>query len=117
MAALTLPTFPNPHDSKNPVRQAYAWIGELAVNFRNNTSQIVLYVHPNEPAWQDDPVGTLGMRGGDQWANDKYFPTIGEFMTDPEFAQAFGLIAAKIMAKVKDNPACAGATDYVPPPA
>ena len=54
MAALTIPTFPNKHDSNNPLQNVYAYIGELAISFRNDTSQCVLHVHPNEAAWQDE---------------------------------------------------------------
>lgn len=115
MAALRLPTYPNPHDRNSPLENAYAYFGELTVNFRNDTSQAVLHVHPNEAAWQDQPVGYLGMQGGDMWEGGAYFPRISEFMQDPEFAAAFTVIATKIYAKALLNPALAGATPYPPP--
>ena len=115
MAALRLPSFPNPHDRNNPVANAYAYIGALTISFRDNTSTTVLHVHPNAAAWQDAPLGYIPIQGGEALAGDTHFPSLNEFMADPEFAQAFGVIAAKMYAQAKNHPQCAGATDDPPP--
>jgi hypothetical protein len=115
MAALQLPSYPNPHDRNTPMANAYAYIGALTISFRDNTSTVVLHVHPNAAAWRDTPLGYIPIQGGEGLANNTHFPTLSEFMGDPEFAQAFGVIAAKIYAQAKNHPQCAGAVDYPPP--
>src|SRR5262249_61173195 len=93
----------------NPGPNAYAYIGALTISFRDNTSTVVLHVHPNEAAWRDAPLGYVPIQGGEALANDTHFPTLAEFMADPEFAQAFAVVAAKIYAQAKNHP-------HSPPP-
>lgn len=116
--ALNLPTLATPYGIE--LTNAYAWLSGLALDLSANTGRCVLNVNPDEAAWQSTPVVqvavSLGqvLTPGDPTASPPVeptlFPTLSELMSDPEFAQAYSVIGAKLYAALLAHPALAGAT-------
>jgi hypothetical protein len=116
--ALLIPSFPDPRDKANPLVDVYAWISGLSLDLFSNQGQVVFNVNPNAASWQDRPVDQFGIAlgqvlgPGPEGGPPATFPTLAEFMADPEFAAAFAVIGAKLYAAaLATHPAFAGAVE------
>jgi hypothetical protein len=116
--ALQIPSFPNPHDPAAPLVNAYAWISSQGLDLFSGQGQFVLNINPNEAAWQSSPVAQIGIAlgqvlgPGPEGGPPATFKTLAEFMADPEFAQAFTTMGAKLYAEaLATHPLLAGAVE------
>jgi hypothetical protein len=116
--ALLIPSFPNPHDKANPLVDVYGWISSLNLDLFSSQGQVVFNINPRESAWQDRPIDQLGIAlgqvlgPGPEGGPPATFPTLAEFMADPEFAQAYTTMGAKLYAAaLATHPAFAGSVE------
>lgn len=123
--ALLIPSFPDPRDPATPLQNAYAFISEVTFSWTGQ-SRLTISVNPNVGAWTGAPVGQVQVRAGEILVPAVYddpvspdrtivtpavtYPTFEELLADPEFAQAFALIGAKLQAPLLNHPRLAGAT-------
>jgi hypothetical protein len=114
--AFVVPSFPDPHDPETPLANAYVWRSKVTLDVATGQGEMVMNVHPREATWQSSPVDKIVIRlgevlaPGDGWSPPVSFPTIDEFMADPEFAAAYATIGAKLdAAAVARHPLLAGA--------
>lgn len=102
--ALSIPTFPNPYSS-TPLANAYAWLAFIALDLSTGQGRVAFNVHPSAEDWSKPPLGQLSITLGQDLnppaaggppPPPAVFPTLAELMTDPEFAEAYRVIGAKI---------------------
>lgn len=104
--ALNIPQIADPRDPANPLRDAYGWLASLTLDMVAGSGRIAIRVHPNEAAWQADPVGSLSLALGQRGA-----PTLADLMADADFAAAFNTLGSKLYGlAVAHVPELAGAT-------
>ena len=70
----------------------------------------MLNLHPHEEAWTAPPLAQVGISLGENLVPADttvdppkpavVFPTLGEFMADPEFAAAYNPLGSKIYTKL-----------------
>jgi hypothetical protein len=118
--AIEIPTFPNPFDPNTPLTNIYAWMSFIAFDVRLDVGRLVLNIHPNESAWESQPLEQISialgelLQPGDPNAEPpvppKTFPTMAELMQIPEFASAYLTIGGILYQKSLDHPKLAGST-------
>ena len=106
--AIAVPEFTSPFDPANPVKDAYLWIASLALDNAAGTGRLTLNIHPNAAAHTAQPLAqinvTLGQvfQMGNQMAEPPVpeiaFPTLAQLMNDPEVANAYAMLGAKLYA-------------------
>lgn len=102
---LQIPSYPSKY-STAPVAGAVAWISGETLDLTRGTGEFTLNVHPDVESANagktpiDQVTITLGQDGTRKFV---------ELMADPEFASAFGVIAAKLYGEVVKHPLFSGA--------
>jgi hypothetical protein len=116
--ARQIPSFPNPHDPANPLVDAYCWISRQGLDLFVSQGEVVFNINPNAAAWQSPPVAQIGIAlgqvlgPGPEGGPPATFKTLAEFMDDPEFAQAYTTMGAKLYAEaVAKHPLLAGSVE------
>lgn len=120
--ALIVPTYPNPNDKRNPLVDAYAWLAGVYLEISRGNGRIDLTVHPNEAAWADPPLGSVGVTLGQVFAPataeapEVRAPTLAELMAETNpidgtgitFAQAYAAMGTRLYQVATMDPRLAG---------
>jgi hypothetical protein len=112
---LAIPDYRSPF-SATPVKEAYGYIKAISLDSEQLTGKLVLRIYYDQASADMAPIDELQVAAGemtvpatpDQVVPDGdgtkvipgtpavYFPSLADFMADPEFAQAFAVVASKL---------------------
>jgi hypothetical protein len=63
--ARQIPSFPNPHDTANPLVDVYAWPSGFNLDiFGGDKGYVVFNINPNAAAWRDRPIDQIKIEFG-----------------------------------------------------
>lgn len=109
--ALNIPSIENPFDPNNPLTDAYAWIVNISLDIYSNNGRVILNINPNEEAWSAPAMRQVSIELGqitkpinENNDTEVRVKTLSELMADPEFAQAYSVLGAKLYAEVLKHP-------------
>ena len=109
------------------MENAYAWLSFIALDLFAGSGRVVFNINPTADDWDKPPVAQVSVSlgqmltpatPGDPNATPPVpateavtFDTLQDLMSDPEFAQAYATVGAKLYARAAAKvPAFAGAT-------
>jgi hypothetical protein len=124
--SMTIPTFRNPYDLTGaPLADVFGWIRVVCLDAATGVGRVVLSLNPNPAASGTSPpiaeipadLGAVlvagappAMDGSTPEVPAVKFATLDELLADPEFAQAFGVILARLEREFLKVPELAQAT-------
>lgn len=77
------------------MQTGYYYVAAIAAGFYegiNGTGSFTLHGHPSASQWTNEPAERMPITLGEQFNEEKSFPTLKVLMQDPRFMQAVGLI-------------------------